>query len=91
MATLFVAFSGYVILILFGAPLTRYVTFSSLECLADFFHSNVLHNICLAFLMSLLTVYTPAYTLGLASDIQCVNTWVRLFAELSSVHLSTSN
>jgi phosphatidylinositol glycan class F len=51
-------------------------------------HSHYLHTYFLSLLVSLLTVFVPAYTIGvpaLASDARshCRFTWIRLFAELS--------
>ncbi|GLB39617.1 putative GPI biosynthesis protein family Pig-F [Lyophyllum shimeji] len=72
-ATLLASFAFHLVLVLFGAPSTSYI----------------LHTYLLALLISLLVVFSPAYSLGppsLSSDTQAlVNriTWVRLFAEFS--------
>jgi len=67
-ATILASFLAHAILVLFGAPIA----------------SHVLHTYLLALLTSILTVFTPAYTLGVPTR-SLVNrlTWVRLFAELS--------
>jgi len=73
LATFATSFAIYVVVVLFGAPLL----------------SHYLHTYLLACLISLLTVFTPAYALGLpsfASDSRSLVTrltWTRLFAELS--------
>jgi len=67
------SFAVHIILVLFGAPIT----------------SHVLHTYFLALLITLLTVFTPAYTLGVPSLTSAggslVNrlNWIRLFVELS--------
>ncbi|KAF5373427.1 hypothetical protein D9615_009500 [Tricholomella constricta] len=72
-STLAASFVLHIVLVLFGAPLA----------------SHVLQTYLLALLISLLVVFSPAYSLGpprLSSDTQSVvnrMTWVRLFAEFS--------
>jgi len=73
LATFAVSFVIYAVIILLGAPLL----------------SHYLHTYLLACLISILTVFTPAYALGIpsfASDSKSLLirlTWTRLFAELS--------
>jgi len=73
LATVATSFVVYIVVVLFGAPLL----------------SHYLHTYLLACLVSLLTVFTPAYALGIplfTSDSKLLLTrltWTRLFAELS--------
>jgi phosphatidylinositol glycan class F len=73
LATFVTSFGIHAVVVLFGAPLL----------------SHYLHTYLLACLISLLTAFTPVYTLGLpsfASDSKSLVTrltWTRLFAELS--------
>ncbi|KAI0634329.1 GPI biosynthesis protein family Pig-F-domain-containing protein [Trametes polyzona] len=71
--TLAASAAFHVIVVLFGAPLVR----------------HLLHTYLMSLLLAILTVFPPAYTLGLpalGSDSPSIVswfTWVRLFAELS--------
>jgi len=73
LATIASSLAVYALLVLFGAPLL----------------SHSLHTYLLACFMSLLTVYTPAYALGMPffapdSKLPFIRiTWIRLFVELS--------
>jgi GPI ethanolamine phosphate transferase 2/3 subunit F len=93
LATAGSSFAVYGIITLLGAPLLRQMTFPFDRLLSLIFtHSHHLHTYLLACLISILTVFTPAYVLGLpsfASDSKLLLirlTWTRLFAELSLVH-----
>ncbi|KAG8216237.1 GPI biosynthesis protein family Pig-F-domain-containing protein [Butyriboletus roseoflavus] len=71
--TLFAALATYVVIVMLGAPLT----------------THILQTALLAFVIAILTAFTPAFVLGLpsfASDTpSMINrlTWTRLFVELS--------
>ncbi|KAK2463340.1 hypothetical protein APHAL10511_004651 [Amanita phalloides] len=76
-ATLFASFAFHAVLVLLGAPLTNCSTpfMSGPDCPSDNLH---VRTYLLALLLSLLSVPTPAYTIGISQSIV-----TRLFGELS--------
>lgn len=86
--TLASSFAIHFTLILFGAPLTRYSRNKNVGDHISFsVYSHVFQTYLLAFLVSILTVFTPAYILGppsFTSDTESLVirlTWIRLFTE----------
>ncbi|KAH0831359.1 hypothetical protein J3R83DRAFT_14021 [Lanmaoa asiatica] len=76
--TLCTASATYAVVVMFGAPLTTYQW------------SHILQTALLAFVIAILTAFTPTFVLGFPSsnsDTPSMNnrsTWTRLFAELST-------